>query len=42
MIFGLTESSGLTCVCVYRFNHVYRFLGIPFQDIEVLPPSSKL
>ncbi|RMJ05168.1 hypothetical protein CDV36_014157 [Fusarium kuroshium] len=25
-----------------RFNHVYRFLGIPFQDVEVLPPSSKL
>ncbi|KAF5027257.1 hypothetical protein F66182_673 [Fusarium sp. NRRL 66182] len=22
-----------------RFNHVYRFLRIPFQDIEVLPPS---
>ncbi|KAF4981925.1 hypothetical protein FZEAL_2357 [Fusarium zealandicum] len=24
-----------------RFNHVYRFLGVPFQDVEVLP-SSKL
>ncbi|KAM5358438.1 hypothetical protein ACJZ2D_015283 [Fusarium nematophilum] len=22
-----------------RFNHVYRFLGIPFQDVAVLPPS---
>ncbi|KAJ4268689.1 hypothetical protein NW762_002756 [Fusarium torreyae] len=22
-----------------RFNHVYRFLGIPFRDVEVLPPS---
>lgn len=22
-----------------RFNHVYRFLGIPFQDVAILPPS---
>ncbi|KAJ3523219.1 hypothetical protein NM208_g12536 [Fusarium decemcellulare] len=22
-----------------RFNHVYRFLRIPFQDVEILPPS---
>ncbi|KAK7428492.1 hypothetical protein QQZ08_004930 [Neonectria magnoliae] len=22
-----------------RFNHIYRFLGIPFQDVAVLPPS---
>ncbi|KAI5465571.1 thioredoxin-like protein [Mariannaea sp. PMI_226] len=22
-----------------RFNHIYRFLGIPFQDVTVLPPS---
>ncbi|KAF4457516.1 hypothetical protein F53441_566 [Fusarium austroafricanum] len=22
-----------------RFNHIYRFLGIPFKDVEILPPS---
>lgn len=22
-----------------RFNHLYRFLGVPFQDVAVLPPS---
>ncbi|KAF7543058.1 hypothetical protein G7Z17_g11051 [Cylindrodendrum hubeiense] len=22
-----------------RFNHIYRFLGVPFQDVAVLPPS---
>ncbi|KAH6897282.1 thioredoxin-like protein [Thelonectria olida] len=22
-----------------RFNHIYRFLGIPFQDVAILPPS---
>ncbi|KAF5692510.1 glutathione S-transferase [Fusarium denticulatum] len=22
-----------------RFNHVYRFLGVPFKDVEILPPS---
>lgn len=22
-----------------RFNHIYRHLGIPFQDITILPPS---
>ncbi|KAH7162412.1 thioredoxin-like protein [Dactylonectria estremocensis] len=22
-----------------RFNHIYHFLGVPFQDIAVLPPS---
>ncbi|KAF5661545.1 glutathione s-transferase kappa 1 [Fusarium heterosporum] len=25
-----------------RFHHIYRFLGVPFKDIEILPPSSKL
>ncbi|QPH00555.1 hypothetical protein C2857_004281 [Epichloe festucae Fl1] len=25
-----------------RFNHIYRHLGIPFQDITVLGPGSKL
>lgn len=24
---------------VRRFNHLYRFLGVPFQDVAVLPPS---
>ncbi|KAG9505438.1 hypothetical protein J7337_002408 [Fusarium musae] len=22
-----------------RFNHIYRFLGVPFKDVEILPPS---
>jgi glutathione S-transferase kappa 1 len=22
-----------------RFNHVYQYLGIPFQDVEILPPA---
>ncbi|PTD09291.1 hypothetical protein HYE67_007054 [Fusarium culmorum] len=22
-----------------RFNHIYRFLGVPFQDVQILPPS---
>ncbi|KAH6963762.1 hypothetical protein HG530_002960 [Fusarium avenaceum] len=25
-----------------RYHHIYRFLGVPFKDIEILPPSSKL
>ncbi|KAK5990032.1 Glutathione S-transferase kappa 1-like protein [Cladobotryum mycophilum] len=25
-----------------RFNHIYRFLDLPFQDVKVLPPKSKL
>ncbi|RBR21937.1 uncharacterized protein FIESC28_04689 [Fusarium coffeatum] len=22
-----------------RFNHIYKFLGVPFQDVQILPPS---
>lgn len=41
----LTDSTGnvffffFLLTMEYRFNHVYRFLDIPFQDIAVLTPS---
>ncbi|KAI9905021.1 hypothetical protein N3K66_001550 [Trichothecium roseum] len=25
-----------------RFNHVYKYLGVPFQDVALLPPDAKL
>ncbi|KAI6359337.1 hypothetical protein MCOR25_007097 [Pyricularia grisea] len=24
-----------------RFNHIYKFLGLPFRDIELLPPTKE-
>lgn len=24
-----------------RFNYVYKFLGLPYQDVQLLPPEAK-